>query len=64
MNKKANKEYTTIQIRKDINLIIRDLCKHHGWSASQMTEEFWVGLISSSLSGSFLISENQNVRTT
>lgn len=52
MNKKENKEYTTIQIRKDINNHIRELCKSCGWKAATVTENYWVGLISSSMTGS------------
>lgn len=52
MGKKANLEYTTIQIRKDINTHIRKLCKEYGWIAATVTENYWVGLISASMSGS------------
>jgi hypothetical protein len=45
--------YTTIQVRRDINYHIRKLCKARGWLASTTTENFWVGLISSSVSGSY-----------
>jgi len=55
MNKKENKEYTTIQIRKDINQHIKELCKEYGLKASTLTENYWVGLISSSMTGSFSI---------
>jgi hypothetical protein len=52
MGKKANKQYTTIQILKDINDHIRVYCKDHGLIASKITEEYWLGLISASMSGS------------
>lgn len=57
MGKKIQKSsiYTTIQIRKDINKLIRKLCKERGLQASTITENFWVGLISSSMSGSISI---------
>jgi hypothetical protein len=44
--------YTTIQIRKDINKHIRKLCKEKGWLASTLTENYWISLISASMSGS------------
>ena len=52
----ANKEtkYTTIQIRKDINEHIRKFCVERGWVASTITEKYWLGLISASMSGSYL----------
>lgn len=55
MGKKTNLEYTTIQIRKDINTHIRKACKEYGWIASAITENYWVGLISASMSGSVSI---------
>lgn len=53
----ANKEskYTTIQIRKEINEHIRRFCKEHGWVAATITEKYWAGLISASMSGSITI---------
>lgn len=50
----ANKKtkYTTIQVRRDINELIRELCKQNGWVASTITERHWIGLISASMSGS------------
>lgn len=44
--------YTTIQIRKDINQHIRKICREKGWLASTLTENYWIGLISASMSGS------------
>ena len=44
--------YTTIQIRKDINEHIREFCKEHGWVASRITENYWLSVISASMSGS------------
>lgn len=55
MGKKASLAYTTIQIRKDINTHIRKLCKEYGWVASTVTENYWVGLISASMSGSISV---------
>lgn len=52
MNKKENKEYTTIQIKKSINQFIRVVCKEHGLNASTITENFWLGYISASVTGS------------
>lgn len=52
MNKKDNKEYTTLQIRKDINKHIKTLCKRHGLIASTVTEQLWTNFISASMSGS------------
>lgn len=54
MGKKYNKEYTTIQVSKEINHYIRKLCKLRGWKAASITEAYWAELISSSLSGSFI----------
>lgn len=53
MTKKDTK-YTTIQIRKDINEHIRRICKDHGWIAATITERYWLGLISASMSGSLI----------
>jgi hypothetical protein len=52
MSKKINKEYTTIQIEKNINKYIRSLCEKNGWTASAITTEYWLGLISASITGS------------
>lgn len=54
MTKKETK-YTTIQIRKDINEYIRSLCKDKGWVAATITEKYWLGLISASMSGSITL---------
>lgn len=53
----ANKEskYTTIQIRKEINEHIRKFCKDRGVIAATLTENYWIGLLSASMSGSVLI---------
>jgi hypothetical protein len=53
MKNKTNK-YTTIQIRKDLNEFVRQLCLENEWVSSTKTEEFWLGLISASMSGSIL----------
>jgi len=45
-------KYTTIQIRKDINEHIRRICKDHGWIAATITEKYWLGIISASMTGS------------
>jgi len=55
MGKKANKEYTTIQIRKELREHIRTFCKERGWVISAATENYWLSEISSSMSGSFSI---------
>jgi len=55
MGKKANKEYTTIQIRKELNSLIRKLCQNEGWLTSYKTEQYWLGEISASMSGSITI---------
>lgn len=47
--------YTTIQIRKEINEHIREFCKERGWVASKITENYWIGLISASVSGSVFV---------
>ena len=52
MAKKKKTIYTTIQIRKEINKHIKDLCNKHGLTASTVTENYWSHLISSSMSGS------------
>jgi hypothetical protein len=56
MSKKKTK-YTTIQVRRDINELIRELCKQNGWVASTITEKHWIGLISASMSGSLSFRE-------
>lgn len=55
MGKKSNKEYTTIQVRKEISEHIRKFCKDKGLVISAATEQYWVGLISASMSGSISI---------
>lgn len=52
---KQKTKYTTIQIRRDINELVRKLCKEQGWVAATITERYWIGLISSSMSGSFTV---------
>lgn len=52
MGQKTNKEYTTIQVKKEINKHIRALCEENGWSTSAITEKYWLGLISASMTGS------------
>jgi hypothetical protein len=52
MGKKTDKQYTTIQIEKDINRYVRALCEKNGWTASAITTEYWLGLISASMTGS------------
>jgi hypothetical protein len=54
MSKKKTK-YTTIQIRKEVNEHIRKFCVERGWIASTITENYWVGLISASMSGSIAV---------
>ena len=48
-------KYTTIQIRREINEHVRKLCKEHGWLASTFTENYWLGMISASMSGSLTV---------
>lgn len=48
---KENK-YTTLQVRKEINDHIKNFCKANGLVAATITENYWIGLISSSMSGS------------
>jgi hypothetical protein len=55
MSKKKNKEYTTIQVRKELNQHIKDFCRRTGTSTAFVTETLWNHHISSSLSGSFSI---------
>lgn len=50
----AKKEYTTIQITKELNEHIKLFCKEHGFIASKLTEKYWSNLISSSMSGSII----------
>lgn len=50
-----DKKYTTIQIRKDLNDLVRKLCSEHGWIASAKTEHFWMTQISASMSGSISV---------
>jgi hypothetical protein len=52
---KNKSTYTTIQVRKELNELIRNLCKEQGWVAASKTENYWMGLISASISGSVLI---------
>lgn len=47
-----DKKYTTIQIRKELNELIRKLCAQNGWIASAKTEQYWMTQISASMSGS------------
>lgn len=53
--KKQNNIYTTMQVRRDINEAIRNLCKQRGWIASSITEKYWIGIISASMSGSVAV---------
>jgi hypothetical protein len=55
MAKKNKKQYTTIQIRKDINEYVRTICDQNGWVAATITEKYWLGLISASMSGSVIL---------
>ncbi len=52
MGDKKDTKYTTIQIRKDIHDIIRQVCKQNSWIASAKTEQYWIGEFSASMSGS------------
>ena len=53
--KKPRNKYTTIQVSSDINEHIRDFCNHFGLKSSAVTENYWVSLISSSVSGSLVL---------
>lgn len=53
MNKKDNKQYTTIQIDKDIAKEIRAWCRGENIIISRQTETLWLTFISASMSGSF-----------
>jgi hypothetical protein len=55
MTRKKKNIYTTIQIKKELNDYIKQLCKTHGLIASTVTENYWSRLISSSMSGSILL---------
>lgn len=55
MAKKKKQVYTTIQIRKELNEHIKQLCKDYGLVASSVTEKYWSQLISSSMSGSITL---------
>lgn len=53
--KKSKNKYTTIQVSSDINEHIRDFCNRHGLKAAAVTENYWVSLISASMSGSVVL---------
>lgn len=53
--KKDKRQYTTVQITKEINNHIRDFCKINGLVASSVTETLWANYISSSVSGSIVL---------
>jgi hypothetical protein len=55
MNKKEQKEYTTIQVSKNINEHIRRICAEYGRTASSITERYWLSLITASMSGSITL---------
>jgi predicted DNA-binding transcriptional regulator len=50
--KRKKQPNTTIQVSKEINKHIREFCKVRGLIASTLTEQYWIGYISSSMSGS------------
>jgi hypothetical protein len=52
---KDKSKYTTIQIRREINEHVRKLCRERGWLASTFTEQYWLGMISASMSGSLTV---------
>lgn len=52
---KEKSKYTTIQVRREINDVIRQFCKERGLIASTITERHWVNYISSSMSGSVFV---------
>jgi hypothetical protein len=51
----SKNKYTTIQIRKEISQHIKDFCREKGLIAATITENYWLGLISSSMSGSLIL---------
>ena len=53
--KKKKQPNTTIQVSKEINKHIREFCKVRGLIASTLTDQYWIGYISSSMSGSISI---------
>jgi hypothetical protein len=55
--KHKKQQYTTIQVSKEINKHIREFCKVNGLIASTITEQYWIGKISASMSGSIYFKE-------
>jgi hypothetical protein len=55
MAKKKKQIYTTIQVRKELNDYIKQVCKTYGLVASTVTENYWSKIISSSMSGSITL---------
>ena len=51
----SKNKYTTIQVRKEISQHIKDFCREKGLIAATITENYWLGLISSSMSGSLIL---------
>jgi hypothetical protein len=51
----SKNKYTTIQIRKEISQHIKHFCREKGLIAATITENYWLGLISSSMSGSLIL---------
>lgn len=57
MKKKTKKsqKYTTIQVNKDVNILIKNLCQQYGLVAAKITENYWMSLVTASLSGSLSV---------
>lgn len=53
--RKSKHKYTTIQVSKEINKVIREFCNTNGLIASTLTEQHWVRYISASMSGSLFL---------
>ena len=53
--KKEKNKYTTIQVSSDVNEHIREFCNRYGLKDSSITENYWVSLISASVSGSVVL---------
>jgi hypothetical protein len=60
--KPATHAYTTIQVRKEINLHIRNFCKKYNVNASAVTELMWVSYISSSQCIKEIMSMNSDAK--
>jgi hypothetical protein len=48
-------KYSTIQIKKELSELVSKYCKDKGLKISFVTEQYWIGILSSSMSGSAFI---------